>query len=173
MGDPKPEFKNRRHKTKKDRKDRDGINNRRRPPPVATTDLVSIAGGGIPSTAAPAAAAEPELTESGRKRKRNNSGQSHDSADSHDLAASARNGVQIISKDPGDQCTAPPKLIIRFGKKPVPQPQQPQPQQPEDISPPPPLQDPSAIHRLMPIKLKLARCSQGYVTKSKSDSTPP
>ena len=54
----------------------------------------------------------------------------------------------------------------------------------DDVTPPPPLEKPerddvlsgvTSVHsRLMPIKLKLARCSQGsYVTKAKSDSTPP
>lgn len=181
--DSKPEFKNRRHKTKtrKDRsksKDRDG-NNRRRPPPVST-DLVSIAGGGSAAGVTAGAGEAEELTELdlGRKRKRNNSGNAlNDSGDGNVMA----NGVQIISRDGSETSSAPPKLIIRFGKKPVGQPQQ----QPadadkadtvnEDITPPPPLQkaDPEALHRLMPIKLKLARCSQGYVTKSKSDSTPP
>jgi hypothetical protein len=110
----------------------------------------------------------------------------------------ARNGVQIISKDHRENCSAPPKLIIRFGKKPMSSVgnRDPSPNdhkflqtdgenvesQGNDVTPPPPLEKregddvPSGVTsvRLMPIKLKLARCSQGsYVTKAKSDCTPP
>lgn len=194
--DFKPEFKNKRHKTKtrKDRsksKDRDG-NNRRRPP-VASTDLVSIAGGGGIEGYhfASVGGCSGDAVESGRKRKRSLSDENgvNPCIDGH----AGRNGVQIISKDNRENCSAPPKLIIRFGKKPVSGTRDPpsndvkllqnmESQGNEDVTPPPPLEKheggdvPSGVTsmRLMPIKLKLARCSQGsYVTKAKSDSTPP
>ena len=116
--DSKPEFKNKRHKTKtrKDRsksKDRDG-NNRRRPP-VASTDLVSIAGGGLESNELISSAPGDCEELGGRKRKRTPSG-GDDAEDGHVI----RNGaVRIISQDESERLTAPPKLIIRFGKKPV------------------------------------------------------
>lgn len=202
--DSKPEFKNKRHKTKtrKDRsksKDRDG-NNRRRPP-IASTDLVSIAGGGLDGNELVAGSGgivigfSGDIGENSRKRKRSLSGECdvNSSIDVH----TARNGVQIISKDSRENFNGPPKLIIRFGKKPVsgvggnrdPQidlksqseGEHMESQGSEDVTPPPPLEKPEGDDvptvtsvRLMPIKLKLARCSQGsYVTKAKSDSTPP
>jgi hypothetical protein len=197
--DSKPEFKNKRHKTKtrKDRsksKDRDG-NNRRRPP-VASTDLVSIAGGGG-LDCFEFGGGNGDSGEGSRKRKRSLGGDESGLSPSTD-GHIARNGVQIISKDNRENCSAPPKLIIRFGKKPVssvgnrdpssndqklPQPDGENAEsQGNDVTPPPPLEKhegddvPSGVTsvRLMPIKLKLARCSQGsYVTKAKSDCTPP
>ena len=142
--DSKPEFKNKRHKTKtrKDRsqsKDRDG-NNRRRPQ-VASTDLVSIAGGGGLIT-------DLKASETGRKRKRNSSAGS--AANDDTLAPSSdksgagggddgsggaddgsravagisddphKNGVRFVAGAVGtgdEPGTAAPKLIIRFGKK--------------------------------------------------------
>lgn len=197
--DSKPEFKNKRHKTKtrKDRsksKDRDG-NNRRRPP-VATTDLVSIAGGGKDGSEKISVGLGCESGDNSRKRRRSLSRERGSSPLTD--GTSARNGVQIIAKDYRENCTAPPKLIIRFGKKPLSglgsqdssndlklqttdvEPMESQGS--EDVTPPPPLEKPDGDDvpsgvtsvRLMPIKLKLARCSQGsYVTKAKSDSTPP
>lgn len=228
--DAKPEFKNKRHKTKtrKDRsksKDRDG-NNRKRPL-VASTDLMSIAGGGCAGggTDASNSSVIVSLSSSGgdggggennRKRKRSLSGGSGSNASTGGDGPAIRNGVRIISKDnksSDNNSSAPPKLIIRFGKKPVSETVASRHHLPidlklpnalvdgggdhhqhhhhhhlesqgsEDVTPPPPLEKPegdenvsSAVTsmRLMPIKLKLARCSQGsYVTKAKSDSTPP
>ena len=205
----KHEFKNKRHKTKarKDRsksKDRDA-NNRRRPP-VASTDLVSIAGGGcaeLPLMLNIGAVYPVNVT--GRKRKRN-SADSSPTTQHHQPSNDGnggRNGVQIISKETGDNYTTTPKLIIRFGKiatstacNDIESPPAAEKTGPavasankesqndvsDDVTSPPPLQKLDGTSqtsgsvttlRLMPIKLKLARGSRGYVTKTKLDSTPP
>jgi len=76
--------------------------------------LVSIAGGGLESSEL-ISSAPGDGEECGRKRKRTPSG-GDDTEDGHTI----RNGaVRIISQDESERFTAPPKLIIRFGKKPV------------------------------------------------------
>ena len=195
----KPEFKNKRHKTKtrKDRsksKDRDG-NNRRRPP-VASTDLMSIAGGGLDSSDLAVSGFADGEESGGRKRKRSPSGDEV-VEDGHVV----RNGaVQIISHDESERCTAPPKLIIRFGKKPasvggeenrVSHPTSDlkfekdrefmESQEENDITPPPPLEKPQGDDstsdvtslRLMPIKLKLARFSERKCVAKKKEVLSP
>jgi len=235
--DSKPEFKNKRHKTKtrKDRsksKDLDG-NNRKRPL-VASTDLMSIAGGGSDSSEGGMCKTGGDghivdrsngedciinigghgdhgngsISGVGYKRKRSPSGDSDSLEHTSHLTDQnidqyrRLNGVKIISKDGTVNCSAPPKLIIRFGKKPMSSTVsgdsssfqlqhsesnlggKTESQGCENVSPPPPLEKPSASEslpnagvttlRLMPLKLKLARCSQGYVTKGKSEQvTPP
>lgn len=148
------------------------------------------------------------ITGMGYKRKRSPSGDSNSLEHTshltdHNIDQYRRlNGVKIISKDSSVSCSAPPKLIIRFGKKPMSttasgdsSSYQLQHSESnlrgemeshgcENVSPPPPLEKPPSSEslpnssvtslRLMPLKLKLARCSQGYVTKGKSEQvTPP
>ena len=137
---------------------------------MASTDLVSIAGGGSEDAIS--------TDGNGRKRKRtaNTQGIQNDALPEELDDAPRKEGP-------------PPKLIIRLGKKVENSQENRVPDEPDElrpssdnVSPPPPLEKPDSETisssdnslRIMPIKLKLARCSQGsYVTKTKSDSTPP